>query len=140
MCALIFGGSIECWGEDELGQLGNGTIGGRSGSVTVQGITNANSVSVGGGSACAPLTTGHIECWGFDSHGQLGNGTETEAIDAPVAVSGITNATEVAAAIDVSCALLSSKFVDCWGSDEVGRLANSTLENSPTPVPIEEIE
>jgi alpha-tubulin suppressor-like RCC1 family protein len=68
--------------------------------------------------------------------GQLGNGTYTSSAT-PVQVSGISNAVAVAAAGDVSCALLGGGTVDCWGASskyQVGPGKHDTSYNLPQPI------
>lgn len=93
-CALKLSGHIACWGWDGLGELGNGVSLEEEEStesstpVSVFGIENATSLSVGSHYACAMLSGGSIDCWGYNGVGQLGNGT-TENSSIPVRVSGI---------------------------------------------------
>jgi alpha-tubulin suppressor-like RCC1 family protein len=131
-CALRAGGTVDCWGWNQAGQLGDGTNTGPescSGNpcstkpVAVSGITNAVQISVGIGQTCAVLRGGGVDCWGANDAGQLGDGPSTgpEPLggggfsSTPVAVSGITEATQVATGYDHTCALLASGSVDCWG-------------------------
>jgi Regulator of chromosome condensation (RCC1) repeat len=86
-CALQPTGQIECWGENEYGQLGDGTFGSSATPVEVKGITNATQVTAEAEETCALLSTGHVECWGRNDSGQLGNGTTVKS-DTPAAVVG----------------------------------------------------
>ncbi len=84
------------------------------------------------------IVDGHVECWGENSNGELGDGTR-ESSASPVPVSGITDAIEVAAGANSSCALLSTNEINCWGLDGQGQLGDGTTEESLTPVPVSEI-
>jgi alpha-tubulin suppressor-like RCC1 family protein len=91
--------------------------------VTVQGITNATSVSAGQNVTCASLASHVAECWGFGAAGALGNGTQIGS-DVPVQVSGLTDVASVTAGYAMGCALRVGGGVDCWGGDVYGQLGN----------------
>jgi alpha-tubulin suppressor-like RCC1 family protein len=78
-CALLETGSVMCWGASKEGALGastfpssqpcvaqpgEGYIDVCSTPVVVPGITNAKSIAVRLGEACAILADGTLECWG----------------------------------------------------------------------------
>ena len=122
-CALLADSTIECWGKNNYGQLGNGTTTDSSLPVTVTGITTATTIAIGDGNTCALLTDKTIKCWGKNNYGQLGNGTTTDS-SLPVTVTGITTATAIAIGFDNTCALLTDNTIKCWG------------KSSLTPVPV----
>jgi alpha-tubulin suppressor-like RCC1 family protein len=128
-CALISVGKVDCWGRNELGQLGDGSTTSSATPVSVKGISNATQISVGDRDACAILEGGRIDCWGENGYGELGNGTVTagdEANPEPVEVSGVSDATSVSAGEDNTCAALATGAVDCWGADS---------SDTPTAIP-----
>ena len=55
-CGLVSGGTIQCWGENAYGQLGNGTTTGSNTPVTVSGISGATYVSAGFEATCAVVS------------------------------------------------------------------------------------
>ena len=135
-CALVPGGSVDCWGEDSYGELGNETNKGIfTTPVAVSGIGNATEVSAGGFHTCALLSGGSVDCWGYNKYGELGDGGTKESTT-PVAVSGISNAIEVSGGDFHTCALLSGGKIDCWGENAFGQLGNGTYQNSSTPVAV----
>ena len=67
-CALLSSGTVQCWGGNAYGQLGNGTTTDSSVPVTVSGITNAIAVAAGDSDhTCAVLSNGSIQCWGCNT-------------------------------------------------------------------------
>jgi alpha-tubulin suppressor-like RCC1 family protein len=128
-CALMQGGTVECWGQNGQGQLGDGSTANSETPVRVAGLGGAVEVSAGGiggtiyGYTCARLAGGSIKCWGDGEQGQLGNGG-FKSNTAPVAVSGIADAVEISTGGSHACARLSSGGVECWGEDFEGELGD----------------
>ena len=148
-CALLAGGHVDCWGDNQSGELGNAATGGpdcggfcSATPVAVSGITNAVAIAAGYGHTCALLAGGHVDCWGDNRLGELGDSTTTgvdcggSCSTAPVAVSGITSAVAITTGASHSCALLSTGSVTCWGSNHYGQLGNDTQTDSDVPVPV----
>lgn len=131
----VHNGAAKCWGNNSVGQLGNGTTGGYSlVPVQVSGLTaGVVGIGVGENHACAVISDGTIKCWGNNSTGQLGDGTTTSS-SVPVSVSGIASgATKVSLGYRHSCALVSGG-IKCWGSNGSGQFGNGTTNSSLTPV------
>ncbi len=139
-CALLSGGTLQCWGANESGQLGNGTTTNSAVPVSVPGISNVLAVANGAQHTCAVLSGGAIQCWGDNTAGELGIGiTSATTSLVPVTVVGITDATAVTSGLNDSCAVLSSGTVRCWGYNRAGQLGNgfSTLTGTNSSVPVE---
>jgi alpha-tubulin suppressor-like RCC1 family protein len=126
-CALLAGGTVDCWGSDFDGQLGpNGfQDDNRVVPTPVPGVTGAVDVSAGTGHACALITDGTIKCWGYTNEGALGDGTTAAGISLPVNVSGITDAVGVSAGGN-KCALITDGSVWCWGLNSRGQVGVGT--------------
>jgi alpha-tubulin suppressor-like RCC1 family protein len=133
-CALS-NGTVSCWGNNEFGQLGDGTTTSRAAPAPVPGLTGVVSIAAGGGHACA-ITATATECWGHGTSGQLGNGA---AVDdhTPSLVTGLTNALAIRAGYVHTCALLTGNTMSCWGANGSGQLGqgNQTSLLVPTAVP-----
>jgi alpha-tubulin suppressor-like RCC1 family protein len=127
-CVLLSKGSIDCWGSNGDGQLGNGTTTDRPTPAAVKGLALATSVSTGNGSTCA-LVSGAVDCWGAWVTGNS---------EPPVAVQGITTAQAISASDEVGCALIAGGTIDCWGVNNDGQLGtgSDTPYSSPAPLPV----
>jgi len=134
-CAVVSDGTVKCWGLNNAGQLGDGTIISKSRPVSVFGISTAVAVAGGYNHSCALLSSGAIKCWGSNAYGQLGNGTITQSLT-PVFVSGISNAVAVANGAGHSCAVLSDGTMKCWGFNSYGPLGDGTTTRSSIPVSV----
>lgn len=138
-CAVLVGGSVQCWGANARAQLGNNSTVDSLIPVTVAGINTAVQVSAGQDYSCALLTSGGIKCWGRDFQGKLGGGILNCGLACfiPVDVSGVTTAISVASGPNHSCAVLSTGDVRCWGDNTYGQVGDNTiLLPRPTPVAV----
>ena len=132
-CALLWGGSVECWGWNAAGQLGDGTTNNRPLPTPVVGLEGAVAMSFRTQTGCAVLADGTVWCWGANEHGQLGDGTTTNS-SMPAQVQGITNATAIAVGGLHACAILATRHIVCWGNDGAGQLGDGGSVNQPAPV------
>lgn len=90
-CGVRTGGSLWCFGDNETGQLGDGTTTRRTLPVRVGTDSDWADVAAGGGAfaghTCGIRTDGTLWCWGADASGQLGLGVALAL--APVPVTGL---------------------------------------------------
>jgi LPXTG-motif cell wall-anchored protein len=92
-CALLVSGTVQCWGGNASGQLGDGTTNDSNTPVSVQGLTSAVEALTGGWrNSCVLLSNGEIKCWGDNTYGQIGDGTNTNR-SLPVSVLNFVGAT-----------------------------------------------
>jgi alpha-tubulin suppressor-like RCC1 family protein len=130
-CASVAVGGVECWGANDVGQIGNGSDdnGAQSPPVIaptyVPGVGGA--IAAGDSWTCALGSDHTVQCWGSDQWGQLGNGIETTSEDSPVPVQGLAGAVQLTAGSEHTCALLESETVECWGDNQNDQLGTGAV-------------
>jgi alpha-tubulin suppressor-like RCC1 family protein len=124
-CALMSNSSIECWGRNDSGQLGNGSQTNSSVPGYVSSLSGiVKDFTVGYDFACALTNDNRVMCWGENSMGQLGNGGGGDETK-PIQVTGFNGAVQsITAGGYHACALTADSYVFCWGSNTVGQLGN----------------
>lgn len=133
-CALLADGSVQCWGRNASGQLGDGTSTDSSDPVLVHGIENVVSVTAGHRHTCVRLKTNTVACWGDNRFHQLSDGT-TDARARPGMLPGLNSVLELASAGDASCARLADGGIRCWGKNDHGQLGDGTQRDHDVPMP-----
>jgi alpha-tubulin suppressor-like RCC1 family protein len=136
-------GPVVAWGDNQAGQLGNGTSSGAGVESPTAGASSLSLVSIaaGGTSGVGLDASGDVWTWGYDSNGQLGNGT-TVGSDTPFEVNSactanqLPMATAVAAEGASTLALATSGTVYAWGYNNDGELGNATTSSTPTSCPV----
>jgi alpha-tubulin suppressor-like RCC1 family protein len=127
-CAVLGDTTVSCWGDNIWGELGNGQRSLYDTTLAqVPGLTGVAAIAATGPSrddsevddefSCALLANGQAFCWGNDGDGALGDGGSAIDVPSPVAVAGLTGATQLALGGSHACALLSDRTVTCWGND-----------------------
>ena len=141
-CALMAGGSVQCWGRNDFGQLGLGhandigddEVPTAAVSKVPLGAT-AKLIAAGGDSTCTLLADNSLRCWGRNDFGQLGLGHTDNigddelptAANAQVSLGGTPTA--LALAGDHDCALLDTNGIRCWGRNDLGQLGIGSTSN-----------
>ncbi len=127
-CAMLQGGSVQCWGDNGSGQLGDGSL--------TSGVT---SLAAGRQHTCALMDDQTVKCWGSNGWNQLGNSGAGSTSVAPVPVVGLAGAQAISAGMDHTCALMDDQTVKCWGSDmerALGELEEIGPISSATPLAV----
>ena len=136
-CVVVSTGSVRCWGINQDGELGDGSLEARNVPVIVGGLArDATEVTSGHFHTCALLETGAMQCWGFNATGQLGDGTTTLSVT-PVDVLGLPGPVVSMSAGGVqTCALTSRGELLCWGGNADGQVGDGSLINRRLPTAV----
>lgn len=84
-CAITASGELWCWGNNDKGQVGDGTSEDRFEPVRVEGLGKVTAVAIGHSHKCALVEPGDVYCWGDGEDGKLGTGS-VEASPTPTRV------------------------------------------------------
>lgn len=147
-CAILDHGSVECWGDNEDGQLGYGNLSpvgatasllpANAGPVDLGPGHTAKAITTGGSDTCAILDDGRVKCWGMATYGRLGyptldsSGSQKDTISppaAPVDLGAGRTAIAIAAGGEHTCALLDNHTIRCWGYGAYGQLGYCSEAN-----------
>lgn len=126
---------VACWGQNDNGQLGDGTAINRP-TLVVPGILAPAAIATGNGHTCAVDGNVAVWCWGDNSEGQLGLGNTTDQLSkqqlppfpgAPIAL---------AAGSSHTCALLATGSVYCWGDNRSREVGQPSGDRYTVPVEV----
>lgn len=133
VCAVTVGGAAYCWGLNQSGQLGRGTMDDASNvPVRVAGSLRFQSVSAGA-PTCGVTTEGAAYCWGSD---WAPDSSDASSSSMPaLLVRGLKFAT-VTAGNGYACGVTTSGDAFCWGSNRNGELGDGTKERKRMPVAV----
>jgi alpha-tubulin suppressor-like RCC1 family protein len=135
-CVVLETGTMQCWGRDANGQLGNNAIVGNFASpVTVVNMSKAIAVAAGFEHTCAVLSDGNTKCWGLNDGGQLGTGLVggiNQRSGVPLTVSGPVLVVDAGG--HHTCAITPTGTGNCWGYGFYGQLGNDAAASSAVPV------
>jgi alpha-tubulin suppressor-like RCC1 family protein len=147
--AVLADGSVRSWGNNEYGQLGDGTTHERTIAGPGPNLSGVVEVAAGEYHSVALLSSGRVMVWGDNEAGQLGQGSNVgpqscgsgACATVPVEVPGITDAVAVGATEYSTFAVLSNGTVLGWGADRYGELGDGIGVQTgchcvPTPVAI----
>jgi alpha-tubulin suppressor-like RCC1 family protein len=146
VCGIAVGGAAYCWGDGDVGQLGNGASGSPpnvtapapvSGNHNIRSVSNAETQG-----ACALTVANAGICWGVGTYGRLGNGDEA-LTSVPVSVNGALAFDALSTTVGATCGVAGGSAY-CWGYESLLGLGNTPAPDvcavstpcARTPVPV----
>lgn len=139
-CAQLQSGAVMCWGENEYGQLGDGTTTARQTPTLVGGLANVTDIAVGRGAespyTCAITDAGALKCWGGNDDGQLGDGTADDRSSPVDVLGGASGFVSLTLGVRHGCAITNEQRVGCWGVSVRGQLGGGLSPDGSVPVDV----
>jgi len=133
--ALKTDGSLWAWGDNNYGQLGDGTNTSSSTPIQIGVETGWLAISAGVDYTIGLKTDGSLWAWGQNGYGRLGDGTNTSR-NTPVQIGIETDWAEISADLVHTIALKTDGSLWAWGNNSSGQLGDGTNTNRNTPVQI----
>jgi uncharacterized protein YjdB len=143
-------GRVWCWGANEHGQVGDGTLSDRSTPTLVEldeplgrpeapgddpARRTAELLVMGDEHACALGADGATWCWGDGNNAQLGDGAGVDR-RTPVRVSGGHEFVSLAAGEEFTCGVDADGQAWCWGQGNEGQLGYGAVGDRTTPTAV----
>lgn len=122
-CAVMRAGTVQCWGWNKFGQLGNNSLQNQPLPVQVGGIQGeASALSIGGSTSCVLTSTGASYCWGENRLGQFGNGGTASSIQPVLGKQYFGELRFLDVGGSHGCGASAAGAVHCWGNNAYGQL------------------
>ena len=146
VCSVDAAGAAYCWGNNNLGQLGDGSTTDSdvpvavdtSGTLAGQTLTQ---ITAGGSHTCALDSAGAAYCWGEGYYGELGGGIGGfSALAVAVDTSGVLHGkalAQITAGEFHTCAISTAGAAYCWGRNDHGQLGDGKTADSSVPVAVD---
>ncbi len=139
-CAISSTLGAYCWGNNESGSLGFGSVVGSATPAPVVGVPSGVVYIASSGSSshtCAVTSGGALYCWGNGYDGQLGNGTSSPSPIPAMVYGGSAGVFSVSTGSFHTCALTIVATVYCWGNNLYGVLGTGDTIPYAVPVPVQ---
>jgi alpha-tubulin suppressor-like RCC1 family protein/Tfp pilus assembly major pilin PilA len=146
-CVIASDDNAYCWGQNDIGELGDGTIVEKTLPTAVfktgaLGSRPLKSISTAGWHTCVIASDDNGYCWGSNWAGELGDNTYNASSNVPVAVytggklSGKTLSV-LSVGVYHTCAVTTDSIAYCWGSNARSATAQTlSREEVIAPEPI----
>jgi len=121
------------FGENTVGELGDGTITNRSSPVSVVGVTYWTQVSAGGDHSVGIDSSGSAWGWGCNSSGQIGDCTTTDRRIPRKTIGGFTDWCRIGAGNAHTAGIRINGTAWAWGTNSSAQLGDNSATNRSSP-------
>lgn len=135
-CALTADGSVWCGGENEHGQIGNGSTVPSAAPGQITGGLSFVRIAAGFRTTCGITISGELYCWGALQWNETYGIVPTEIATSPTLISADMPFRHVATGQGQTCALADDGTAYCWGLNAAGQLGDGTTTYRLTPTPV----
>ena len=132
--ALRADGTVWAWGQNDQGQLGDGSLVDRATPVQVSQLTGVAAIATGWKHSLAVRSDGTLWVWGANDGGRFGNGRDGwgEWSTVPIAVRSLSGVVATAAGYAQSFAIKSDGTLWAWGVNSDGQLGLGAFTDTET--------
>jgi alpha-tubulin suppressor-like RCC1 family protein len=131
-CAVLADTTAACWGDNDFGQVGDGTTTDQPTAVPVLGVSGVVRLAPGELHTCAIVDDGTVRCWGANYAGQLGDGTTMDRATA-AEVTPLAGMVALSAGVFHACGHGTDSILRCWGGNNYGQLGDTTTIDRLVP-------
>ncbi|MGD9807008.1 MAG: immunoglobulin-like domain-containing protein [Deferribacterales bacterium] len=132
--AIKSSGALWAWGDNQYGQLGDGSTSDRVVPAVVNIGTEWIAIDAGQYHTVGIKSDGTLWSWGGNSDGQLGDGTNTYSLTPIQESTRATDWVAVSAGDNYTIAIKSNGTLWGWGLNDDGQLGDGTTNSSSVPV------
>lgn len=133
--AIKTNGTLWAWGNNDEGQLGNGTMTGSNVPIQIGTDTDWEMVAAGSLHSIALKNNGTLWGWGNNTHGQIGNGT-FNTINTVTQIGVDTTWDKISTYESHNLATKSDGTLWAWGRNNFYQLGQGNNQNQNTPTQI----
>jgi alpha-tubulin suppressor-like RCC1 family protein len=128
-CGTRSDGKLYCWGNNEEGEVGDGSPSGPVyAPLRIGSFADWAQASAGGNHTCGVRKNGKLYCWGYDNFGQIGDGASTGATS-PRRIGSFEDWANVSASYRHTCGVRKNGKLYCWGRDTFGQIGDGDVAN-----------
>jgi alpha-tubulin suppressor-like RCC1 family protein len=131
-------GTLYAWGDNEYGQIGDGTTTDRHMPTAVPGLGSGITAIAGGDNTSLAVQNGALYAWGWNDFGELGDGTNGYGHHSttPTVVTGMNSGVTAIAGGGNHTLAIRSGLVYAWGRNLFGEIGDGTTAERDTPVAV----
>ena len=128
-------GTVQSWGSNAYGQLGDGTVVDHTSPQPVTTLSSIAQIEGGREHALARTSGGDVYAWGWNRQGQAGSDSTAATVRTPKLV--VSDAVDIGAGHYSSFAVTGDGTAWGWGKNTAGQLGDGTTTNRRAPVAID---